>query len=145
MYGALIVVTSIASAILIVFANPIMKYGFGEQWLVAVPTLRILAIAGFVRSLVTVGGRVFAAAGSPSLDAVMNSVRVVVFAALVYPTSIWWGINGVALAVLISISCVVPMYLVLVNRLIGVSPARHLEAGCEFVVWLKAYVGGNRK
>jgi O-antigen/teichoic acid export membrane protein len=112
--------------VIIVFAAPIVYYLLGDQWQSAIPVLRILAVAGIVRSTVTVGGNVFYAAGVPKYDVLMNIARLITMSVITYPFVKIWGIEGAAYAVLISISLVVPLYLILVERVTDITPWDHL-------------------
>lgn len=122
-------ISIVVGVVMVVFAEPIVRVFLGEQWLDAVPALRILSVAGLIRSIVTIGGRVFQAAGHPRYDFWMNLVRLVVLAVAIYPLVSWWGIEGAALAMLLSISSVLPMFFVFIHRTTGVTPRRHLTYG----------------
>jgi len=76
---------------------------FGEKWLPAIPVIQILAVAGLLRSIAAIPGRLFYAVGKPHLDTHIQIVRFVVMAACLYPLTVRWGIVGSAYAVLASI------------------------------------------
>lgn len=115
--------------LMVVFAEQIVRWFLGEQWLAAVPSLRILAVAGLIRSIVTIGGRVFQAAGHPRFDFWMNLTRLVVLAASIYPLVNRCGIEGAATAMLLSISVVLPMYFWFIYEITGLTPWRHVTFG----------------
>lgn len=112
---------------LVIFAEPIVHYALGDQWSASVPILRILSVAGFIRSMVAIGGRVFYATGRPKLDVYMNLARIVVFVTIVYPATRRWGLEGTSVSVVIAIACVVPMYLLLMFKSVGVRPIEHVN------------------
>jgi O-antigen/teichoic acid export membrane protein len=122
-------ISILVGIIMVVFAEQIVRIFLGEQWLGAVPSLRILAVAGLIRSIVTIGGRVFQAAGKPRYDFAMNLVRLIVLAVTIYPFVSRWGIEGAAFSVLLSISAVLPMYFFYIFRITGVTPLQHLTFG----------------
>jgi O-antigen/teichoic acid export membrane protein len=128
MMSTLFMVNVVIAVVLLLGAEQIVRLFLGDDWLAAAPALRLLAIAGFLRSIVTVGGQVFQAAGHPRFDARMNGVRLAVLAVAVIPAIDRWGIEGAAVAVIASMVAVVPMFFLLVNRAIGVTPLDHLRA-----------------
>lgn len=122
-------ITILVGVVMVVFAEPIVRVFLGLQWMDAVPALRILAIAGLIRSIVTIGGRVFQAAGHPRYDFWMNLVRLVVLAATIYPFTDRWGIEGAAFAVLLSIGAVLPMYFRFIWVITRLTPWQHVTYG----------------
>jgi O-antigen/teichoic acid export membrane protein len=126
-------ISILVGIIMVVFAEQIVRIFLGEQWLSAVPSLRILAVAGLIRSIVTIGGRVFQAAGQPRYDFAMNLVRLIVLAVTIYPFVSRWGIGGAAFSVLLSISAVLPMYFFYIFRITGVTPIDHITYGVSRV------------
>lgn len=111
---------------MVIFAEEIVRVFLGTQWMDAVPALRILAIAGLIRSVVAIGGRVFQAAGHPRYDFWMNLARLIVLAITIYPFVDRWGIEGASYAVLLSISAVLPLYFWFIHRITGVTPLGHI-------------------
>lgn len=122
-------ITIVVGLVMVVFAEQIVRIFLGTQWMDAVPALQILAIAGLVRSIVTIGGRVFQAAGQPRYDFAMNLIRLIVLAVTIYPFVSRWGIEGGAYSVLLSISAVLPMYFFYIQRVTGVTPLDHITYG----------------
>jgi PST family polysaccharide transporter len=105
------------ATVLTVTAPDLVMVVLGSAWADASTPLALLAIAGFVRAVLATGGAYFMAYGSPQLDTLMQAVRAVV---LVGGIAIFfgpWGIDGVALASLLSVVSVVPFWLTGLKRL----------------------------
>jgi O-antigen/teichoic acid export membrane protein len=119
-------ITIVVGSLMVIFAEQIVRVFLGTQWMDAVPALRILAVAGLIRSIVAIGGRVFQAAGHPRYDFWMNLVRLVILAAAIYPFVTRWGIEGAAYAVLLSIAGVLPMYFWFIRVTTRLSPWAHV-------------------
>jgi len=70
----------------------------GEGWGPMVTAMRVLAVWGALRSLVAIVGPLFQAVGHPEYSTALQTARLVVFAALLYPATATWGIAGAAAA-----------------------------------------------
>ncbi len=68
-----------------------------------VPAIQILVLAGLVRSIAATSGYVFYAVGRTKIDTILQIIRLIVLAALIYPLAIKWGISGISIAVFLSI------------------------------------------
>lgn len=92
---------------------------FGEDWTGCVPVVRLLAMSGCVQALFHFTGPVILAKGKASMRfwlALLNaSVQVVAVLIAVH-----WGIVAVALAGLVRISLMYPVFMLMVRRLITV-------------------------
>jgi O-antigen/teichoic acid export membrane protein len=75
----------------------------GEKWLPMVPVLTLLAIASLIESIIFTGKPLFVGAGKPELDFQIQSVKALLLMGFIYPLAIFWGISGVALAVVLSV------------------------------------------
>src|SRR5690554_3731827 len=76
----------------------------GEKWADIIPLVRILVIAGLIRSIAALGGALFQASNRPDLDFKMNVPRVLIIVGLIWPFSAWWGLVGACYVVLIAIT-----------------------------------------
>jgi len=99
----------LASVLVFLFARDFTLIFLGEKWMPIVRAIQILVVAGLTRSLLAATGPLFYAVGRPRLDTVLQTLRLLVLAAAIYPLIRAWGINGASLAVAVSnaISCVV--------------------------------------
>jgi len=73
-----------------------------EQWLPIITTIRILVCWGIIRSIVASISPVFYSLGKPKIVTFLQGSQALVLAALIYPFALRGGIEGVALAVVIS-------------------------------------------
>jgi lipopolysaccharide exporter len=126
--AAVVIFGSMAiGGIMFIFASEIVRLMLGPQWMEAVPVIRTLAISGLIRGFVTIGGNVFYAAGAPQHNFRMNIVRLAVLTTTIVPFLKFWGLNGVALSVLLSSVVLLPIYLKLVEETMQVRPLDHLK------------------
>jgi len=95
--------------------SPVFVEAFlGETWEPVVPVMQILAVHGAMRSFGATFGPLFEAVGRPDYSTKLQALNLVILAALIYPLTARWGIDGTALAVLgVSVIVPVPVYLVL--------------------------------
>jgi O-antigen/teichoic acid export membrane protein len=93
-----------------VFIPHIVDLVIGEKWRPIVPLVRILVIAGFVRSFQALAGPVFYAVGRPDLDFKMNLPRFIATVALIWPACALFGIDGACWVVLIAITSTLPIW-----------------------------------
>ncbi|UCG54656.1 MAG: oligosaccharide flippase family protein, partial [Dehalococcoidia bacterium] len=88
---------------IIVLAPDFTQIFLGPKWMSAVPLIQVLALAGLARSLAATSGYLFYALGKTKIDTVLQIIRLIIMLALIYPMSLFMGLMGVAMAVLISI------------------------------------------
>jgi O-antigen/teichoic acid export membrane protein len=81
----------------------------GERWISMVPALQILTIVGFFVGINSNLGPLVVAIGRPDLGTWMNAGRLGLLVILIYPFSLWWGLNGVALSIAIVTILVMPL------------------------------------
>lgn len=81
-----------------------------EKWLPMVTAMQLLALAGFIRSVVATGGCLFSAVGKPKRDFQMNVCRLLTMLISIYPLANFYGVNGVALSIVLSITATIPVW-----------------------------------
>jgi lipopolysaccharide exporter len=91
------------AASILVLAPEITLHILGAKWLPIVQPLRFLVAAGALRSVAAVSGQLFVAMGKPRIDTELQVVRLFVFAISVVPLTLWLGIVGTSIAVLLNI------------------------------------------
>jgi len=115
------------------FGDLIVQVVLGEQWLPAVPLLKILAIYGIVRTSVGSTSSVMLALGKPHLLTALNAARFLIMV----PLALWWvtiwGATGVAWAVVASAAASMLLNTFAVSHTIRFSVAR-ISAGIWRVV-----------
>jgi lipopolysaccharide exporter len=72
----------------------------GQQWLLAIPAMQLLAIAAAIYSLIITGGSLFYAVGKPRTRFLVMGAVCIIMVALLYPLSKIFGLVGAAGAVL---------------------------------------------
>jgi O-antigen/teichoic acid export membrane protein len=87
----------------LILAGDFTKLFLGDKWLPILPAVQILIFAGLIRSIAGTTGPIFRSLGYPQIDTMWQFTRLVLLAVLIYPFSQRWGIQGVSLAVFISI------------------------------------------
>lgn len=80
---------------LAVAASPVVRVVFGEQWLPAVPSLRILCLLSVLRCLQNPLGVLVVARGMPRVGFLFNA-GLLVLNAIAYPLAIRWGLETLA-------------------------------------------------
>lgn len=114
---------SSTTAILIWFLVPyIVELMIGNQWSDIIPVVKILVIAGFIRSVIALGGALFMASNRPDLDFKMNFPRMLAVLFLIWPFSAWWGLTGACFVILLSIVSCLPTWFYGLKKLIGIRP-----------------------
>ncbi len=101
----------------------------GEAWTPMVSVLRILAVAGFLHSVVTLGTPLFRGAGTPKLDFTIYLTRAIVIVVALFPLTKLYGMQGVALATTLSIVMVLPIWYfasVRITKVTGKEVLKHM-------------------
>lgn len=92
-----------AAGLIFVLAPDFTQIFLGEKWLPMVPAMQILVLAGLVRSIAATTGHVFYAVKRVRIDTILQLVRFVILALLIYPFTVKWGLLGASIVVLLSI------------------------------------------
>ena len=90
------------AAFIFIFASEFTMLFLGEKWMPIVPAMKILVIAGALRSLVASTCSLFRAIGHPRIETLWQIVRFLVIAGLIYPLTTRYGITGTSITILIS-------------------------------------------
>jgi lipopolysaccharide exporter len=83
----------------------------GTKWIEIVPIVQVLIIGGFLRIFVSLIDSVFCAVGQPKFSSYIQSFRFFVFILAAAPLGYFFGIFGIALATLVSLSLVLAYFL----------------------------------
>jgi O-antigen/teichoic acid export membrane protein len=99
---------------------------YGVQWIASIPVLQLLMLIGVVRSAIYIYSSVFRAAGKPSwrfwiylFTAILNVISFVLVVRL--------GIVAVAASYVIVSYLLMPLYFLMIRKLIGISIRSHLS------------------
>lgn len=90
------------AGIIFILASDFTSIFLGEKWMPMVPAMRVLAIAGLIRSIMATTGPIFNAVGKPKINTMWQVVRLSVLIVLIYPFTSRWGILGTSITVLLS-------------------------------------------
>ena len=100
----LTVAISIPIAVGIVLLAPEFTIIFlGEKWMPMVPAMQLLAVAGLIKSIISTGSPLFTGSGHPNFEFYMQLIRGLIIIIAIYPLTIYMGISGAALCVILSI------------------------------------------
>jgi len=90
------------AGIIFALAQEFTQLFLGKQWMPIVPSIRVLVLAGLIRSLITTTIPVLRAVGKPKIETKWQVIRLSVLLILIYPLTIKYGILGTSVAVFIS-------------------------------------------
>lgn len=99
----------ITTLIFLFFPTQILFIVFGPKWTAAAPLLQILSIYGFIRTINGPAGPLFLAVGKPKILSFVNFLQFIILILLLYPMTKTFGINGVAITIVISYMLVQPV------------------------------------
>jgi len=99
----------------------------GEQWIPAVPAMRILGIAAAFQCIMAAGRSLFYSLRRPVLDFGMTEIALVVMFALFYPLIKQFGLEGAAMAVLIGYVSALPFFIWRSVKLLHISARDYLR------------------
>lgn len=85
-----------------IMAPDFVRVFLGDKWTPAVSCMQVLSLYGFALSISANTGPLFQAVGRPNLVSKIVFLRLIITGFLLYPFSLWWGITGTAIAVLVS-------------------------------------------
>jgi PST family polysaccharide transporter len=83
----------------------------GTKWKPIILPLQILSLSGIITSLISTGSSLFYAFGQPRIEFQIQFIRLLVLAAMLYPLTNTWSIVGTSLAVTLSSTAVMPLWL----------------------------------
>lgn len=96
----------------------------GDQWRSAIPVIQALAVYGGIRAFGANVGAVFKSTGRPDIEARIQALQVIALAVVIYPAADWFGLIGVAIAVVISLVLPLPISL---NYALSITQLRATE------------------
>jgi len=137
---ATMLVSGPVSVILFAIIPDIVHYVVGDKWIPVIPLVRILVIAGWIRSFAALAGPLFQGANRPDLDFKMNLPRFLIAVLLIWPACAYGGLEGVSYIVLAGIATCLPTWFYGVKRIIGVSPWRVFHT--NLLGWITTVVLG---
>jgi len=119
---------SFPAAVGIVLVAPaFVRVFLGSEWLPTVPIMQALAVWGGLRALDSTNSPVLYAISRPDLVLKLKLVRVALIALGIYFAATWFGLLGVAWALIIAGALVAPLGMYVTLRLIDGSVRRYLR------------------
>ena len=90
------------AGLIFVLASDFTKIFLGDEWILAIPIIQVLALAGLARSIGATTGPLLYALNKPKIITKIQLIRLFILIVFIYPLTIKWGILGVSTAVLLS-------------------------------------------
>jgi len=104
----------------ILLADKFILSIIGNKWESAIIPLQILSISGLLRSL-QIGGTLFPALGKPRISTSILFAQFVILIGLIYPLTLYYGLVGACLAVVITFSITTSYVFLKISKLIELS------------------------
>jgi len=118
----LIMAISIPIAVGMVFLAPEFIWIFlGEKWMPIVNVIRLLAVAGLVKSIISTASPLFKGSGFPNYQFYMQLVRGITIIIAIYPLIVVAGISGAAISVILSMVSMLIIWYPLSQKIIKAS------------------------
>jgi lipopolysaccharide exporter len=111
-------ISSPLTGVIILLAPDFTLLFFGYKWMPAVPAMRILALSGFLRSVISTMSPVFFSLKRPDISVRCQIIRMILLATFIFPLTMKWDILGASYAVFISLSGAFILFSI---RLIGIT------------------------
>ena len=92
------------AGLIFILAPEFTRLFLGEEWMPAVPAIKVLVLSGSIRSIITTTLPLFRAIGRPKIETRWQMVRLFVLIISIYPLTITYGILGTSVSVLLSTS-----------------------------------------
>jgi len=89
---------------MVLLAPEFTQIFLSEKWMPMVTAMQLLAVAGFIKSIVSAGSPLFIGSGYPNYEFYMQLIRGLTIIIVIYPLIIFMGISGAALGVILSIA-----------------------------------------
>ena len=102
-------------SIIFFFAEPILLFFMGNQWIAAIPVIKILAIYGIFRTVFGNFAPLFLSLGKQSYVAQMTFFRVAALLISVIPFVMHFGMVGAGYAMLLSVVVEIPIIIYFAN------------------------------
>jgi PST family polysaccharide transporter/lipopolysaccharide exporter len=118
-FGYAVAVIAPAAIGIAVIAPELVRIALGPTWLPSTVALLVLAFYGLFRSFIDFSASLFAAVGKPRIVAELNLIVVLASAALLFPLTEAWGIEGTAVAMTLPVVGVFALSLRATGRVLG--------------------------
>lgn len=116
MLGSSLLVT-LAGVLIYLFAKPIVAILLGNNWLEAIPVVKILSVFGIIKGILGPSLSLFLAVGKQEYAAVTTLVGIIALAIPIIPLTHAFGLLGTGYAVIISSAATVPFIVYYVAKI----------------------------
>ena len=113
-----------------ILSTEIVTIVYGDKWLPAAAPLKVLCVFGGLRAISSLNGYVYNAIGKPQIPFYMNTVKLFLVLAMIYPLAKNYSLMGVAVAVTVPPAMQFIVALYIFTRVIGLN---FLDVGRRFV------------
>ncbi len=117
-----------ASVGLYIIAPTFVPYVLGEKWLLSIPILQSIALAGAFLSFSSNTSYIFLALGRPKLSTFLGLLRVSIFLPLLVAMTKHYGAQGAADALLYTSAITAILPIIVVSRIVGISSIEYFQA-----------------
>jgi O-antigen/teichoic acid export membrane protein len=108
-------------------ADPLVRVAFGEQWLAAIPVVRVLALFVLVRSIGYNVGDVYKATGQPGVLVKLGLFHLALLAPALWLGAQWGGLLGIASGHLVAALISTAVYVTVAMRRLKITPSLFLR------------------
>jgi O-antigen/teichoic acid export membrane protein len=112
---------------IVLLAPEFTRVFLSEKWMPMVTTMQLLAIAGFIKSIVSTGSPLFIGSGFPKYEFYMQLIRGLTIIIVIYPLIVFMGISGAAIGVILSIAGMLIIWYPFSQKIIRVSWRKYFE------------------
>lgn len=114
-FGAAVSVGGPVAAFIVLAGPNLVVVILGAEWLDAIVPLRVIAVGAFLRAVIGVSSPVFLATGRPNMQFWKSLIRAVVTLGTVYPLTVRYGVTGTALAGVLGVVALSPLFFIAVK------------------------------
>jgi O-antigen/teichoic acid export membrane protein len=104
------------TVIFVILADLFVQVVLGPKWGLATQCVRIIGLAALIRSFLSTSSPFLQALGYTRADFLLRTWQAVPMLALLYPLGLYYGITGVANAVLVGALVTVPVWVYVLTR-----------------------------
>jgi len=115
---------------MILLAPEFTQIFLSEKWMPMVSAMQLLAVAGFIKSIVCTGSPLFVGSGNPNYEFYMQLIRGLTIIIVIYPLIAYMGIRGAALGVILSMVGMLIVWYPLSQKITKASWYKYFETFC---------------
>lgn len=113
---------------LFLFSREFVHYFLTDKWLPIIPVIKIFSLMAIINITNSPSGISFQALGKPGINTKISFIGLILLIFIIYPFSKLWGINGVALALLISTLVPSPIIWLMTSKILNITFSEYFTA-----------------